>query len=75
MPYATETRISKKLHDKLVNDVYYVPSFAETQDLSTEGNKETLLKDLDNIYSRTRNISKKAVPSILGLIFCQFSRR
>ncbi|SDX86863.1 tetratricopeptide repeat-containing sensor histidine kinase [Flavobacterium degerlachei] len=57
--YDTETRISKKLHDELANDVYHAMTFAETQDLSTKYNKETLLRDLDNIYSRTRNISKE----------------
>ncbi|HLF52677.1 tetratricopeptide repeat-containing sensor histidine kinase [Flavobacterium sp.] len=57
--YNTETRISKKLHDELANDVYHAMTFAETQDLSTENNKEILLNDLDNIYSRTRNISKE----------------
>lgn len=57
--YNTETRISKKLHDELANDVYHAMTFAETQDLSTENNKEILLNNLDNIYSRTRNISKE----------------
>ncbi len=57
--YNTETRISKQLHDELANDVYHAMTFAETQDLATENNKETLLNNLDNIYSRTRNISKE----------------
>jgi signal transduction histidine kinase len=34
-------------------------AFAETQDLSTNQNKESLLNNLDAIYSRTRNISKE----------------
>ena len=57
--YNTETRISKKLHDELANDVFHAMTFAETQDLSTTDNKETLLNNLDNIYSRTRNISRE----------------
>jgi signal transduction histidine kinase len=57
--YDTETRISKKLHDELANDVYHTMAFAETQDLSTDQNKELLLNNLDTIYSRTRNISKE----------------
>ena len=57
--YNTETRISKKLHDELANDLYQTMTFAETHDLSTENNKEILLNDLDNIYSRTRNISRE----------------
>lgn len=57
--YETETRIAKKLHDELANDVYHAMAFAETQDLSSHHNKETLLSSLDTIYSRTRNISKE----------------
>jgi tetratricopeptide (TPR) repeat protein len=57
--YNTEIRIAKKLHDELANDVYHTMAFAETQDLSTNQNKEILLNNLDTIYSRTRNISKE----------------
>jgi len=57
--YETETRIAKKLHDELANDVYHTMAFAETQDLSSNQNKEILLHNLDTIYSRTRNISKE----------------
>jgi signal transduction histidine kinase len=57
--YDTETRIAKKLHDELANDVYRTMAFAETQDLSSLPNKEILLNSLDTIYSRTRNISKE----------------
>jgi signal transduction histidine kinase len=55
--YATETRISKKIHDELANDVFQAMTFAETQDLKNPEIKETLLENLDTIYSRTRNIS------------------
>lgn len=57
--YKTETRISKRLHDELANDVYHVMTFAETQPLDDDNNKETLLQNLDTIYRRTRNISKE----------------
>ncbi|HEY6143993.1 MAG TPA: ATP-binding protein [Flavobacterium sp.] len=57
--YETETRIAKKLHDELANDVYHAMAFTETQDLSSNQNKEILLTNLDNIYTRTRNISKE----------------
>jgi signal transduction histidine kinase len=57
--YNTEIRIAKKLHDELANDVYHTMAFAETQDLSSNENKEILLTNLDTIYSRTRNISKE----------------
>lgn len=57
--YLTETRISKKLHDELANDVHNTIAFAETQDLENPINKETLLENLDTIYLRTRNISSE----------------
>ena len=57
--YTTETRISKKLHDELANDVFQVMTYAETQDLTSDKNKEFLVNTLDTIYSRTRNISKE----------------
>jgi signal transduction histidine kinase len=57
--YESETRISKKLHDELANDVYQTMAFAETQDLQNPVKKETLLGNLDKIYSRTRNISRE----------------
>ena len=55
--YRTETRISKRLHDELANDVHNAIAFAETQNLENPVNKEALLENLDTIYSRTRNIS------------------
>lgn len=57
--YHTETRISKKLHDELANDVHNAIAFAETQDLENPINKETLLENLDTIYIRARNISSE----------------
>ncbi len=59
MVYRTETRISKKLHDELANDVHNAIAFAETQDLENPINKETLLENLDTIYIRARNISSE----------------
>ncbi|MBF2708340.1 tetratricopeptide repeat-containing sensor histidine kinase [Flavobacterium soyangense] len=67
--YDTETRIAKKLHDELANDVYHTMAFAETQDLSSSQNKEILLNNLDTIYSRTRNISKENSSIDTGLQF------
>ncbi len=57
--YNTETRISKRLHDELANDVFNAMTYAETQDLQQADKKETLVDNLDKIYSRTRNISKE----------------
>lgn len=57
--YETETRISKRIHDELANDVFNALTFAETQNLQDPTKKETLLENLDTIYSRARNISKE----------------
>lgn len=57
--YNTETRIAKKIHDELANDVYHVIAFAESQPLSKESAKENLLQKLDDIYGRVRGISKE----------------
>jgi signal transduction histidine kinase len=67
--YDTEIRIAKKLHDELANDVFQTMAFAETQDLSTNQNKEILLTNLDTIYSRTRNISKENSTIETGPLF------
>lgn len=57
--YNTETKIAKRLHDELANDVHNTIAFAETQNLENELNKETLLENLDTIYQRARNISNE----------------
>lgn len=57
--YNTETRIAKKIHDELANDVFNVIAFAESQPLSIESTKENLLQKLDDIYGRVRGISKE----------------
>lgn len=62
--YQSEIRISKKLHDELANDIYHAMAFVENRNLSLEENNNHLLKRLEDIYSRTRNISKDDTPII-----------
>ena len=62
--YKSETRIAKKLHDELANDIYHTMAFAENKNLSLSENKEQLLVNLDAIYLRTRDISKENSPII-----------
>lgn len=57
--YDTETRIAKKIHDELANDVFHAITFAETQSLTNENKKEKLLQKLDHIYLRVRGISRE----------------
>ncbi|WP_317235686.1 ATP-binding protein [Flavobacterium pectinovorum] len=55
----TETRIAKDIHDELANDVFHAITFTQTQTLTTENTKETLVKKLDHIYTRVRGISRE----------------
>ncbi len=67
--YTTETRIAKMVHDELANDVFYTMNFADTQDLENNSKKEQLLDHLDQIYHKTRNISKENSPIDTGETF------
>lgn len=60
----TETRISKRIHDELANDLFNTMSFAELHNLTDKETKNELLTNLENIYKRTRNISREnaAIP-------------
>ncbi len=57
--YDTETRIAKDIHDELANDVFNAITYTQTQFLNSGDNKETLLQNLDHIYSRVRGISRE----------------
>lgn len=57
--YKSETRISKKLHDELANDIYHTMAFTEHKNLSLTENKLQLLHNIEAIYSRTRDISRE----------------
>lgn len=57
--YDTETRIAKDIHDELANDVFHAITFTQTQSLTSEITKETLLQKLDHIYTRVRGISRE----------------
>ncbi|WP_317044607.1 tetratricopeptide repeat-containing sensor histidine kinase [Flavobacterium frigidimaris] len=57
--YDTETRIAKNIHDELANDVFYAITFTQTQSLTKEEVKETLLQKLNHIYTRVRGISRE----------------
>lgn len=53
--YKTETRISRKVHDEVANDVYHVM----TQLQSNSDINEDVLDELEGIYNKTRDISKE----------------
>ena len=56
--YETETRLAKKIHDELANDVYQTMAFTETQNLQNKENREALIDNLENIYNKARDISQ-----------------
>lgn len=62
--YATEQKISKKLHDEVANDVFYVMTKMEN-----ESNSPELIENLERIYNKTRDISKANAPLDLGVNF------
>lgn len=67
--YNTETRISKKVHDELANDIFNAMTFAITQNLNDETKKEKLINSLDDVYTRTRDISRENNVIDTGIYF------
>jgi tetratricopeptide (TPR) repeat protein len=55
--YNTETRISKKVHDELANDVYNVMVFLQKVQKKKAELSNKVLNQVEDIYVRTRNIS------------------
>jgi signal transduction histidine kinase len=55
--YNTETRISKKVHDELANDVYNVMVVLQKVLKNKAGLTNKVLNQVEDIYVRTRNIS------------------
>lgn len=69
--YKTETRLSKKIHDVLANDIYLVMNKIQKE----ENNKNSILGDLEKIYDLTRNISHENSPVSTGDQFDMFLRQ
>lgn len=65
--YLTETRISKKVHDEVANDVYHLMNKIQLN----VHDDETLLDDLDDIYKKTRDISRENSELIIKEDFAQ----
>ncbi|WP_444626198.1 tetratricopeptide repeat-containing sensor histidine kinase [Flavobacterium columnare] len=67
--YFTETKIAKKIHDEIANDVFQTMSFVETQKIEKPENREILISLLDTLYQRSRNISKENESIETGIFF------
>lgn len=57
--YLAESRISKKLHDEVANEIYSTISQLEKQETIAGHDKEKLIQSLSSIYHSTRNISRE----------------
>ncbi|MFC4635486.1 sensor histidine kinase [Dokdonia ponticola] len=57
--YQTETRLSKKVHDEVGNDIFYLMTQLENDPSLLEKNGLKLLDGLQNIYSKARDISRE----------------
>ncbi|CAM1367253.1 conserved exported hypothetical protein [Tenacibaculum litoreum] len=69
--YNTETRLSKKIHDELANDVYAVMNT-----LQNKAETDTkLLARVEKIYAQTRDISHENSPVLTGEHFENFLKQ
>lgn len=57
--YTAETRISRKVHDEIANEIYSTILFVASEEVVSGTKKDKLISQLDDIYLRTRNISRE----------------
>jgi glucose-6-phosphate-specific signal transduction histidine kinase len=57
--YFTETRIAKKVHDEIANEIYSTLHYLTTEKEISGQTKEKLIEKLDDIYLLTKNISRE----------------
>lgn len=57
--YTTETKISKKVHDELANDIFQTLNYVEIDESTNTNFKSKLLDQLDKIYTKSRDISRE----------------
>lgn len=65
----TETRISKKVHDELANDISDIMTTIEHLIPTTNPKKEPLLNSLETVYERTRDIATETGALVLEKSF------
>ncbi|CAM1369839.1 tetratricopeptide repeat-containing sensor histidine kinase [Tenacibaculum xiamenense] len=69
--YKTETRLAKKIHDELANDIFLVMNKVQ----QNENSDGTVLNHLEKIYMQTRNISHENSPVVTGKKFEGFFKQ
>ena len=57
--FENEMRISNKLRNELTQETQNALLFAQSEDLENSENKNQMLSNLNDIYSKTRNISRE----------------
>ena len=57
--YLAETRIARKLHDEIANELYGTMLLVNNTEVVSGSKKEQLLEQLDVIYKTTRDISRQ----------------
>lgn len=57
--YSTETRISKKMHDEIANEIYTTINYISDVEYVSGNDKSKLLNRLNKIYTITRDISRE----------------
>lgn len=68
--YKTELRLSKKLHDELGNDIFYLMTQIQNENKEMAASKDPqILEGLDSIYKRVRDISKEFTAIDIGVNF------
>ncbi|CAL2078895.1 ATP-binding protein [Tenacibaculum sp. 190524A05c] len=67
--YKTETRLAKRIHDELANDVYLTMNKLQNGESYSQ---TSLLSDLEHIYTQTRDISHENSPVVTGVKFREF---
>lgn len=57
--YSTETRLSKKMHDEIANEIYTTINYISDVDYVSGYDKKKILNKLTEIYTITRDLSKE----------------
>ncbi|MXN89832.1 hypothetical protein GR160_01200 [Flavobacterium sp. Sd200] len=65
--YAAETRLSRKVHDEIANEIYTTLHYIENEEVISGSKKDKLIAKLDSIYMLTRNISRENNDIDVGL--------
>lgn len=69
--YIVESRISKKLHDEIANELYGTINQVEKLNSIPQDEKDLLLNNLNSIYNSSRNISRETATINTGINYAE----